>query len=125
MSSIRSASKMKCRRRSLRWLVLSFWVRNRNAGKLSRLGSCFMMRCNRMGNPTRAAPTRRIGCMRVLYRDRSGSFEIPLLAVSRSAVGGERGGLNWDHLAPELPAVEDTEVKPEDERVRESARRIE
>ena len=60
------ASRMKCRRRSLRWFVLSFCVRNRNAGKVSRFGSCFMMRWSRIGNPTSAAPAIRIVCIAAL-----------------------------------------------------------
>ena len=66
MRSMRRARRMKCRRRSLRWLVLSFCLRNRNAGKVSRFGSCFMMRCRRIGSPTSAAPAIRMAFMVVL-----------------------------------------------------------
>jgi len=80
------------------------------------LGSCFMIRCTRMGNPTRAAPTRRIECIPALYRDGSGSFEIPLLAVLRTAVGGERSRLHRNDLAHELPTFEDAQMQAEQNR---------
>src|SRR5438105_4881260 len=112
---MRRASRMKWRRRSLRWLVLSFWVRNRNAGKVSRLGSCFMMRCSRMGSPTSAAPASRIVCIPALYRGASDGFEMPVLAVLTPAVRGQRRRPGRDHIAGQPAAVENAEVQAEED----------
>src|SRR5262245_24370979 len=80
MSSIRSARRRMCRRRSLRWFFLCRTSRKRNAGKSSVFGFWRMMRCNSTGMPASSTPPRSTGKTK----------DIGESAVSRQIVGCDK-----------------------------------